>query len=45
MCITYQGYGYAGGLENVAIANGGGAGVVITATLVYNKGDSKTSEI
>ena len=39
-----KGYGYAGGLLNVAVAGGGGAGAVITATLVYNKGYSKTFE-
>ncbi len=39
-----KGYGYAGWLLNGAVAGGGGAGVVITATLVYNKGYSKTFE-
>ncbi len=35
-----KGYGYAGGLLNVAVAGGAGAGGVITPTLVY-KGYTK----
>ena len=42
--LLNKGYGYAGGLLNVAIAGGGGAGGVITATLAYNKGYTKTLE-
>jgi hypothetical protein len=36
-------YGYAGGFLNVAVSGGGGAGAVITASLVY-KGYAKTLE-
>jgi hypothetical protein len=39
-----RGVGYAGGTLTVVVAGGGGAGAVITATLVYNKGYSKTYE-
>ena len=41
--LLNKGYGYAGGLLNVAVAGGGGAGAVITASLVY-KGYAKTLE-
>ena len=42
--LLNKGYGYAGGLLNVAVAGGGGAGGTITATQFYNKGYSKTLE-
>ena len=43
--LLNKGYEYAGGPLTVSIAGGGGGGGgVITATLVYNKGYTKTLE-
>lgn len=39
-----KGVGYAGGTLTVGVSGGGGTGAAITATFIYNKGYSRTTE-